>query len=107
MKLDAKTITPRTTEEIEALKANWRNDPHWDIEDTEGFELHRDELTAYQKEWEARRKSQQEQRILQFAAPLGLEDNLPLARYLMWQETTIEKLRATVQQLQERLQYGK
>lgn len=46
---------PRTIKEIEALKANWVKDPCWDIEDTEGFELHREELRAFnqqkQKEW--------------------------------------------------------
>jgi hypothetical protein len=34
-------------EEIERLKRSWRNDPHWDIEDAEGFEDHRDELLAF------------------------------------------------------------
>ncbi len=56
MNLEAKTIESRTVEEIETLKANWRNDPIWDIEDTDGFELHRDELVAYRMDWEARWK---------------------------------------------------
>lgn len=51
----------KTREEVEALKANWRSDPCWDLEDTEGFEEYREELAKYQKtaqeEWEAKRKA--------------------------------------------------
>jgi len=43
---------PKTREEIEALKANWFNDAYWDIETTEGFEDHKDELLAYRQEME-------------------------------------------------------
>lgn len=96
MNLDTKTITPRTTEEIEALKDNWRNDPIWDIEDTEGFELHCDELVACRLEWEARWKLQREQRTRDFATPLGLENNLVLAEYLMRQDAAIAELRAEI-----------
>ncbi|MGA7180682.1 MAG: hypothetical protein WBX11_13995 [Thiobacillaceae bacterium] len=34
----------RTPAELAALKAKWLEDPYWVIEDTEGFEAHRDEL---------------------------------------------------------------
>lgn len=37
----------RTKDEIAALKLRWIENPHWDIEDSEGFEWHREEL----KEW--------------------------------------------------------
>lgn len=83
MSPEAKTIEPRTAEEIEALKASWRDDPIWDIENSEGFELDRDELLAYRPECEARWKSQHEQRILKFATPLCLQNNPALAEYLM------------------------
>ena len=96
MSSETKTIEPRTTEEIEALKASWRDDPIWDIEDSEGFELHRDELRAYRLECEARWKSQHEQRILKFATPLGLQNNPALAEYLMRQEAAIAELRAEI-----------
>lgn len=44
----------RTAREIEELKMSWCADPCWDIEDTEEFEAHREELLAYrlQKEQE-------------------------------------------------------
>lgn len=37
----------KTQEEITALKLNWHKDPIWDIETTEGFEDHRQELLDY------------------------------------------------------------
>lgn len=43
----------KTQEEIEALKSNWIKDPCWDIEDTEGFEDHKEELLAYRLQIEA------------------------------------------------------
>lgn len=43
----------RTPEEVADLKRNWRNDPCWDIEETEGYEDYRDELLAYRMEMEA------------------------------------------------------
>ena len=46
----------RTPVEIEALKKNWLQDPCWDIEDTEGFEAHREELLTWRKEYQAKRE---------------------------------------------------
>lgn len=37
----------KTTDEIEELKQQWLADPAWDIEHTEGFEAHEQELTAF------------------------------------------------------------
>ena len=46
----------RTEAEIEDLKRQWERDPIWDIEETEGFEAHREELLAWREakeaEWE-------------------------------------------------------
>lgn len=48
----------KTREEVEALKAEWANDPCWDLEKTEGFEEYHDELFAFTIEqerlWEAK-----------------------------------------------------
>ena len=43
----------RTPLEIEKLKHQWCMDPIWDIDDTEGFEAHKEELTAYRLSMEA------------------------------------------------------
>jgi hypothetical protein len=56
------TQTTCTPEEIEQLKANWLGGPCWDIEDTEGFEAHREELLAFRKEQEAKWEAQREER---------------------------------------------
>ncbi|NIV31898.1 MAG: hypothetical protein GWN58_21155 [Anaerolineae bacterium] len=42
-----------TREEIERLKAQWCSDPCWDIEHTEGFEEHEEELREYRESKEA------------------------------------------------------
>lgn len=42
-----KEASKKSREEIEQLKTSWEFDPCWDIEDTEGFEAHRDELRVF------------------------------------------------------------
>lgn len=71
-------MATKTAEEIQALKDNWRKDPCWDIEDTEGFEDHKDELLAYRLEVEAEadRKLQEQkaERVKMFIAETGITD---------------------------------
>ena len=50
----------KTELEIDALKRNWERDPCWDIETTEGFEEHKEELLVYRKEKEAEWEEQRE-----------------------------------------------
>lgn len=49
----------KTREDIEKLKKSWLADPCWDIEDSEGFEEFKEELTAFHKEqdekWEKKK----------------------------------------------------
>ena len=42
----------KTQDEIQALKDNWVKDPCWDIEETDGFEDHHDELLAWRMDLE-------------------------------------------------------
>ena len=46
--LDGKPCVPRvvtkTPADVEELKRQWSEDPHWDLAETEGFEAHREEL---------------------------------------------------------------
>lgn len=44
----------KTNEEIQKLKDNWLIDPSWDIEKTDGFEDHFQELLTFRKETESR-----------------------------------------------------
>ncbi len=56
-------MTTQTPEEIQKLKESWLRDPCWDIEDTKGFEDHKEELLAFRKqkeaEWEDKRAARQ------------------------------------------------
>lgn len=45
-----KPAQPRNPDEIEDLKAQWLEDPCWDLELTEGFEVHRAELRIFSLE---------------------------------------------------------
>lgn len=87
-----------TAAEIAALKENWALDPCWDIETTEGFEAHHDELAAYRDEMETKwamaheTRVQAESRRLQAkAAALGT-NNLLLAAHLDLLERRIADL---------------
>lgn len=44
----------KTEDELRALKANWQQDPIWNIEDTEGFEDYYDELYFFREQCEER-----------------------------------------------------
>lgn len=47
-------VTPKKTrEEVEALKENWLADSCYDLENVEGFEEYRDELTEYSNQMKA------------------------------------------------------
>lgn len=63
-------ITKKTPEEIESLKRSWFSDPCWDIEETEGFEAHRDELLEYHRECDVLWKAQAIQRNRNSKEPL-------------------------------------
>ena len=51
----------KSREELENLKRNWKQDPCYDIEDTEGFEEYREELLAFSKEQQAIWEKQREE----------------------------------------------
>jgi hypothetical protein len=48
-------MAKKTLEEIEKLKRDWKDDPCWDIEDTVGFEEHKEELLDFRLKVEAER----------------------------------------------------
>jgi hypothetical protein len=81
-----------TRKQIEELKRNWEEDPCWDLEDTKGFEDHRDELRTFrhikEREWDVQNTKyleaqahelgldlQTTQRVLQLEALAGEELN--------------------------------
>lgn len=71
-------MATKTIEEIQALKDDWLKDPCWDIEDTEGFEEHKDELLAYHKqvdaEWEEKARKRADARARMMKEETGITD---------------------------------
>ena len=43
----------KTQQEIHALMSDWKRDRSWDLEQTEGYEDHREDLVAYSRHVEA------------------------------------------------------
>ena len=77
---------PKTKEEVELLKKSWVNDPIWDIETTEGFEDHVEELRKYRIEqellWENQRYEKEQQAAkAKEAAVKNLCDSLGIDNY--------------------------
>jgi len=50
--MEAEMVSSR--EQVEALKQNWKEDPCWDIETTEGFDEYSSELLAFRRQCEAK-----------------------------------------------------
>jgi hypothetical protein len=102
---NSKTIHVKTREEVEQLKAEWEQDPIWDIENTPGFQDYFSELRDYSekriKEWEA----DTERRALALAERLGCPGNPGLARYIEYLERSIRQLEARVFKLEEENRY--
>lgn len=89
----------KTPEEVEALKRSWLNDPCWDIETTEGFEDHRDELIAFSDAQDKRWAQQARERLAKKAEELGCTGNLKLARYVEGLENRIDQLAQRLEQV--------
>jgi MFS superfamily sulfate permease-like transporter len=89
----------KTLEEIQELKIAWRNDPVWDIEDTEGFEDYYDELLAYRKKVQQKRKDQQEKELILKADKIGVPGNVTLAKYIDYMEWRIKQLEEVVREI--------
>ena len=80
---------PKSFYEVRELKANWKSDPIWDIEDTEGFEDHKQELLAYRLEMEASWIKQKEERLQKRATEL--ECSVRLVEYIEILEYRLER----------------
>lgn len=79
----------KTKDEVQALKDSWLKDPCWDIEDTEGFEDHYEELLAYRKEANEERARQYEEGIARRARKILVEtgiENATIAQSIMTYE---------------------
>lgn len=86
----------KTQEEIRLLKRDWKSDPCWEIEDTKGFEDHRDELLAFRKQKEQIWEMERNTRLQAKSEDLGVTGNLVLARYIIVLEERILALEAVL-----------
>lgn len=92
-------MTAKTQQEIDELKRQWLRDPCWDIELTEGFQDHIEELKAFadkqailwQEQRELREKAEND-RLSEKAAALGIPGNLSLTRHIQQLENKIYDL---------------
>ena len=82
----------KTQEKIVELKRQWEQDPCWDIEDTEGFEVHARELLAYRKQKESEWEKQKQEEFEYVADSLGVPGNVKLACAFIELQKRIEEL---------------
>jgi hypothetical protein len=86
--------------QIQALKENWRGDPCWDIEDTEGFEPFRDELKAWRLEYERAEQERTRREEAERAGSMGLEPDSPLYLYLRELEQKVERMSSQLAEIE-------
>src|SRR3954468_25018528 len=72
----------KSRDEVEALKANWRDDPCYLLETAEGLEEHHHEPLAYRQEMELLWEVRARERMLKRAEEVGVPRNLKLVAYL-------------------------
>jgi hypothetical protein len=83
---------PKTQQDIDNLKENWLGDPHWDIENTPGFEEYREELKAYRLECEKTWQETEKRRQIVKCNLLGIPGNTTLLTYIEILEDRISTL---------------
>jgi hypothetical protein len=79
--------------EIEELKKEWESDPHWDLENTPGFEEHHDDLLTHRHEKEAEWESARLDALEKKARELGIPGRLALTGYILSLENRIQRLK--------------
>lgn len=84
------SIAEKSREEIENLKKEWLFDPIWDIEHTEGFESHFEELKEFRLERKKKIEEENLSKLKQRAIKLGIPDRLDLVKYFESLEDQIE-----------------
>ena len=84
-----------TQGEIATLKAQWNGDPCWDIEYTEGFEEHEEELREYREQMEETWKKKRQAKIQAKATELSC--SRALAEYILHLEYELDKIRASIE----------
>ena len=81
---------PKTKQELDDLKAQWKADPCWDLEFTEGFEKYADELRKFQLETEQKAEEEYQSKVEAKARVLNCSNET--ASYFIRLEYRIEYL---------------
>ena len=68
----------KTRAEVDYLKQNWMNDPCWDLEKTDGFEDHKDELWEFRLEKEMEWSKKRCDELWLISCKMGIRGNLIL-----------------------------
>lgn len=89
-------IATKSKEEIQGLKDAWRNDPIWDIEESEGFEAHKKELLEYRKKWEGIWEEKRFKFLKAKGEKMGVTENLELVAYIDFLERRISDLESKI-----------
>lgn len=97
--MNATEFPVKSADEIQKLKDGWRHDPCWDIEDTDGFEAHKEELLKYRLEQEVIWNERRENRVSDEMGKMGIT-NRNTYFYLKGIENSIEQLQKTLDKIQ-------
>ena len=89
----------KTILEIDKLKRDWESDPSWDIETTDGFEEHREELKQFRIEAQNKWKNKEMCRKLALAQKLHFPGNIAIVNHLEGLLFRIELLESEVAKL--------
>jgi len=93
-------IKEKSRQEIEDLKKAWLHDGCWDIEYTEGFEAHFDELKAFRVEREKIGQETYEAKLKEKAIKLGIPDRIDLIKYFDGLEYKIKQLENAIDRIE-------
>lgn len=84
---------------VDDLFDQWKADPCWDVETTEGFEWAHDRLLSLRLEYQAKVDAVYESMLKEKATQLGIPENLPLAEYILRLEHRISRLQDRLESL--------
>lgn len=94
----------KTEKEIEDLKSSWKHDPIWDLEHTEGFEEHFEELKKFSDQcyenWERRDIEAKKADMLYMGLDFENEQNKALYEYIKKLEWSVQRLESRVETLE-------
>jgi hypothetical protein len=80
----------KTKAEIDDLKAQWKADPCWDIDCTEGYEDHQQDLAEFQRAYYNMQALKEAERVTVKCHELGCSP--ALLKYIEFMEYKIRKL---------------